>query len=120
NQHDVILIEKNEQSLNRIPSYLDLQVLIGNGCAPDILLKAGINTADYLIAVADIDEVNVAACLAAKLINPEVKRIARLRDIDFHHRDIAPAHVSEYFDLIINPDHAGAEYLYQLFHFPGA
>lgn len=120
NQHDVILIEKNDHALNRIPSYLDLQILIGNGCSPEILLKAGIETADYFIAVADVDEVNVAACLAARMINPAVKRVARLRDINFDVPEIERKLKEEYFNLIINPDFAGARYLYQLFHFPGA
>lgn len=119
-QHDVVLIEMYEENLDRVAASLDLEILLGNGCSPELLVRAGINTADYVIAVADVDEVNIAACLIAKLINPLAKRIARIRNIDLVHKEIAIEHVREYFDLIINPDQAAADYLLQLFQVPGA
>ena len=119
-QHDVTLIDKDEQAISRIPASLDIEVIQGNGCSPEVLLRAGIRTADYVISVANIDEVNIAACLIAKLINPGAKRVARIRDIDLVHAEISPEHVHEYFDLIINPDQAAADYLLRLFKVAGA
>ncbi|RIL05190.1 MAG: Trk system potassium transporter TrkA, partial [Proteobacteria bacterium] len=110
-QHDVILIEKRLENISKQISSLDLQIIIGNGSCPEVLSRAGIEAADYVIAVTDSDEVNVAACFISRLINPEPKRIARLRDLEIAHRSINPELLSEYFDLIINPDQAGAEYL---------
>ncbi len=119
-QHDVTLIEKDEQSITRIPASLDIEVIHGNGCSPDVLLRAGLRTADYVISVANIDEVNIASCLIAKLIHPGTKRVARIRDIELVHNEISPEHVKEYFDLIINPDQAAADYLLRLFKVAGA
>jgi trk system potassium uptake protein TrkA len=119
-QHDVTMIERNEANVDKVVSSLDLEILYGNGCSPELLVRAGIHTADYVIAVASIDEVNVTACLAAKLLNPNAKRIARIRDIDFNHAGIPEETLKDTFDLIINPDHAAAQYLLKLFQFPGA
>lgn len=119
-QHDVVLIERFEHNIDKVAASLDVEILLGNGAQPELLAQAGIATADYVISVADNDAVNIAACLAAKLLNPRVKRIARIRDINFLHKDIAEEHVREYFDLIINPDQAAADYFMQLFKVPGA
>lgn len=118
--HEVILIEKNESIAQRISTSLDLQVMVGNGASPETLVKAGLATADYLLAVADVDEVNIAACLVGKLVSPETKRIARIRQIDFEHSQLSEAELHQYFDLVINPDQAGADYLLQLLGVSGA
>lgn len=118
--YEVTLIEKSESAISKIPPHLDCQIIHGNGCSPEVLLKAGINTANYLIAVTEIDEVNIATCLMAKLINPAIKRVGRVRLINLYHKEISQDHLSEYFDLIINPAQAGAEYMTQLYQVPGA
>ncbi len=119
-EHDVVLVERSEAKLSKAASALDIEILLGNGCAPDILIRAGLNTADYVIAVADSDEVNVAACLISKLINPAAKRIARIRDTNLVHKDILQDRLNDFFDLIINPDQAAADYLLRLFKVAGA
>ena len=119
-QHDVVLIEKSETKLEAATSNLDVQALHGNGCLPEVLIKAGINTADYFIAVANQDEINVTASITAKLVNPDTKRIARMREVSFLHEDIVQSHLSEIFDLTINPIQAAADYLLRLFRVAGA
>ena len=87
--HDVVLIEKNEAGASNAASDGDFQIVAGNGCNPSTLVSAGIQTADFVVAVTDIDEVNIAACLVSKLVNPNCRRIARIRDISFHHSEIS-------------------------------
>jgi trk system potassium uptake protein TrkA len=119
-QHDVVLIDRDEAKLTTASSHLDVQPVAGNGCLPEVLIRAGLNTADYFIAVADQDEVNISACMSARLINPEAKRIARLREISYEHKDIVEDQVQDYFDLTINPVQAAADYLFRLFQVAGA
>ncbi|RMG43393.1 MAG: Trk system potassium transporter TrkA [Candidatus Dadabacteria bacterium] len=120
NRHDVVLIDLNDDTLSKITTTLDVQPLPGNGCSPEILSKAGIHTADYVVSVADIDQVNISVCLISKLMNPEAKRIARIRDISLVHNDIPEDVLKEYFDLIINPDQAAINYMLQSLRAPGA
>ena len=65
-QHDVIVIEKDEERRQSIGEYLDIQTVAGNGASPAVLLNAGIRTADMLIAVTEQDEINMVACILAK------------------------------------------------------
>ena len=120
NRHDVVLIEKEDQVIERIPPSLDLQVIQGNGAAPEIISRAGLSNADYFVALTDVDEVNISSALMAKLINPRAKRIVRVRNLDLLHSRISPERLSEYFDLVVNPEQAGASYLFELFKVPGA
>ena len=48
---DVILIEKNPEKANYVSRQLDCKVVIGLGNNPDILKKAGVNKADFFIAL---------------------------------------------------------------------
>ena len=89
-EHDVALIDLSQRRLERAVNQFDIQTVIGNGYSPETLLQAGISTADYVIGVADVDEVNIAACLTAKLINPTAKRIARVRNTDL---DLSLIHI---------------------------
>lgn len=117
---DVILIERSEQNIAKIPSSVDAQIIHGNGCDPETLLKANIRKSDYFIAVADNDEVNISACSIARLLNPKIKRVARVRHINFSHPEINKKNLDDCFDLIINPDQAGANHLFKLLQAPGA
>lgn len=119
-QHDVVLIERYESKVNRFAANLDVQTVLGNGCNPDVLIRAGIHGAHYVIAVADVDEVNIATCLIAKILNPNAKRIARVREVNLEHPEVSAEDFKEYFDLLVNPDQAAADHILQLFKIPGA
>jgi trk system potassium uptake protein TrkA len=85
--HDVIVVEKDEDVARRADE-LDVQVLEGNGANADILANI-IHDADILVAVTGVDEVNIVACMTAKLIirsHPgwkETKTIARVSNPDY-------------------------------------
>jgi trk system potassium uptake protein TrkA len=118
--HNVVVVDRDSDINDSELAGLDLKIVLGNGCSPETLSAAGIESADFVIAVTDSDEVNIAACFVSRLLNPSPKRIARIRDLELTHRLVAPELLSEYFDLIINPEEAGAEYLLKLFKMPGA
>lgn len=117
---EVTIIEKNEANAARVSSLIDAKIIIGNGCDPKLLESANIAYADYFISVADSDEVNIAAGLMAKLLNTKVKRIARIRHINLNDSSISKEDLDDCFDLIINPDRAGADQLVRLFNAPAA
>ncbi|MGB9940099.1 Trk system potassium transporter TrkA [Methanosarcina sp.] len=85
--HDVIVVEKNEEVARRADE-LDVQVLEGNGANADIL-DSILHDVDILVAVTGVDEVNIVACMTAKLIirsHPgwrETKTIARVSNPDY-------------------------------------
>ena len=119
-RHDVVLVERLESAIAKLGSEIDFQVIVGNGSSPDILLAAGIESADYFLAVTDNDEANISACLVARMINPKAKRVVRLRDLSLNVPEIDASELSEYFDLVINPSFAAAKHMVGLFEVPGA
>jgi len=84
--HDVIVIEKDEDALRRADE-LDVQVVEGNGANADVLASV-LPDVDILVAVTGVDEVNIVACMTAKLIIrshgwKETKTIARVSNPDY-------------------------------------
>jgi len=65
-RHDIVLIENNVENFTRASDLLDAQVILGTGSSFKTLEKAGIKSADMLVAVTNSDEVNLLAALMAK------------------------------------------------------
>lgn len=117
--HDVVVIEQDSTVRARVQDELDVMTVEGNGSSPRVLEEAGVRDADILIAVADIDEVNVAACLLAKEYGVAT-RIARVRDPDFSESEFLGRGKRLGIDLLINPNIVVAEEILDLVKTPAA
>ena len=86
-KNDVVIIEKDEEAARRVDE-LDVLVIDGNGANADVLSKV-LQNADLLVAVTGVDEVNIVACMTAKLITKSkpgwkvTKTIARVSNPDY-------------------------------------
>ena len=80
--HDVIIIDRNYAALNKAEENLEVLCIRGSGVSTGILMEAGIDTADLLIAVTNSDEVNMVCCLTAKKLKVK-QTIARIRDPEY-------------------------------------
>jgi trk system potassium uptake protein TrkA len=117
---DVVVIDKDASSIQRVSDQLDVQTITGSGSSPVILEEAGIKEAEILLAVTDSDETNLVACLVANAMSPATKKLARLRDAgydDYHQtfRD-KPPHI----DTIINPEVEVVKSIERMLSVPGA
>jgi len=56
--HDVVLIDKDQQKIERIADNLDVRAYLASGTSPQALKDSGIKEADMLVAATDSDEVN--------------------------------------------------------------
>ncbi|MGD9487979.1 MAG: Trk system potassium transporter TrkA [Calditrichaceae bacterium] len=106
-RHDVVLIEKDQEKFMRASDALDAQVYHANGTSYKILEKAGIKSADMLVAVTNSDEVNLLSAIIAKQYG--VKRtVVRVKNRDFLHQD-SPVNAEKFnIDLIIHPESEAA------------
>ena len=101
--HEVIVIEQNEERCLIVQQSLDVLAIVGNGASPQFLAKSVSNNAELLVAVTDSDEVNMIACMAAKKIGiPQT--IARVRNQEFVAKDQFNFNESLGIDLAINPE----------------
>ena len=118
-RHDVVVIERDPAARDRVQGTLDVLTLEGNGCSPSVLEEAGVKNADMLIAVADIDEVNITACILAKEYGVP-RRIARVKNPDFSESPFLDHGRRLGIDLLINPDLVVADEILTLIKTPAA
>jgi len=77
--HDVSMVEGDAELATKLSERLDAHVVQGNATTPSILESAGIERAGMLIAVTDLDEVNIVVCLLASKYGVATT-VARLRN----------------------------------------
>jgi trk system potassium uptake protein TrkA len=106
--HEVILIDRNADRLKRAERDLNILAIEGSGASAGILEQAGISKADLFIAVTDIDEVNLIACIMAKEYGV-LRRVARVRNEEYF-SGASPLNEHRLgIDLLINPDQVMAQ-----------
>ncbi len=118
-QHDVIIIEQSAERIAILENNLDVSIVEGNGADPELLKKIGIENVGMLIAVTDTDEVNMLACLVAKLCGVH-KTIARVRSNDYEKEEYKEVKAQLGVDVFINPEMVAAKELMQILSSPAA
>lgn len=78
--HNVVVIDKNAQSFNRLGGTFNGLTLVGNGFDTDLLKNAGIAQADAFCAVTNGDNTNLVSSQVAKKIFNVPKVIVRVYD----------------------------------------
>jgi len=119
-QNDITIVDIDESRLRMLQDRLDLRIVAGSASHPSVLVDAGIEDADMLIAVTQSDETNLVACkLAAHLFNVPM-RIARLRATEYlaNERILGPEGFA--VDLYICPEQILTDYIVKLIEFPEA
>ena len=76
----IALIEKDPKIGKTLANQMNVLVMQGDGCDPDILKQAGIKKADVVAAVTGKDEDNLVICQIAKDIYKVKRTIARVND----------------------------------------
>ena len=64
--HDVVVVDSNKQKVESVTDRYSVSGVVGSGVSKEVLLKAGADTADVVIALSPIDEVNLMTCMIAK------------------------------------------------------
>lgn len=113
---DVIIIDKNYAALSKAEENLEVLCIRGSGVSTGILMEAGIDTTDLLIAVTSSDEVNMVCCMTAKKLGVK-HTIARIRDPEYA-KELSLLKEELDLDLIINPEQAAAEEIANVLNFP--
>lgn len=116
--HDVVVIDKNQYILDEVAEMLDVQVLRGNCTIYHVLKEAGVEQCDLVIASTGQDEVNLLTCLIAKQAS-DCETIARVRNPEYVHE--IPFLKNELgLALTVNPERAAAVEILKLIQIPSA
>ena len=114
--NDVILIEKEEEILNKVIEKNDITGLAGNGASYENLLEAGVDTADIFIAVTEADELNIISCIMAKKLGANYT-IARVRNPEYT-TNMRFVREELGISLMINPEEEAARTIMNTLKFP--
>jgi len=114
--HDVVIIEKDDLIRQSAQNSLDILTILGNGANVHTLEEAGIRQADMIIAVTSSDEVNMIACMTAKQFGVP-KKIARIRNPEYIHNNTLSMEQLG-IDFTINPEIATAKEIVNLLRTP--
>ncbi len=121
--NDITLIDLDGARLRELQDRLDIRTVVGMGCHPDVLISAGIEDADMLVAVTRSDEVNIVACQVAYSLFRTPTKIARVRANDYVHHGIREKLFGDNnmpVDVLITPEQVVTDYIYKLIEQPGA
>ena len=99
--HDVTIIERDERIVSEIADEWMATVIQGDATNPDIIEQAGIERADAIAALTGETGLNLAVCLAAAELTPEIRTVARID------RVTGDAY-TRFVDAVIFPERAGA------------
>lgn len=117
---DVVLIDRDPKRLKQVSETLDVQILQGSGSSPALLRRAGLDTADMIVAVTDSDESNLVACLMSRILSPGTTRIARIRNHEFIEVKGITSEEVLGLSLVIYPEAEVVKTILRLLEVPGA
>ncbi|KXT73543.1 Trk system potassium uptake protein TrkA [Streptococcus sp. DD10] len=80
--HDVVLIEQNEEVLKKNTKRFDIIGIKGNGANFKILEQADVEHCDIFIALTEYDEVNMVSAVLAKKMGAK-ETIVRVRNPEY-------------------------------------
>ena len=120
--NDVVVIDRSPELVRRISDSLDVKGIVGHASHPDSLEQADAEGADIMIAVTQVDEVNMMACQVAHSLFNVPTKIARVR----HQSYLDPKFQSLFsrdhmpIDVIISPEIEVARAVTRRLEVPGA
>jgi len=106
--HEVTLVDRDQDHLKKAQDRLNVLGIHGNGASAETLEKAAIKEIEIFIAVTDLDEVNILACLLAREYGVPT-RIARVKSIEYTGQGAMLSKEKLGIDLLINPNEAVAD-----------
>ncbi len=119
-RNDITVVDIDPVRLRNLQDRLDLRTIVGSASHPTVLVEAGIEDADMVIAVTQNDETNLVACKLAQQLFNVPTRIARIRATDFLGEERILNQECFAIDLAICPEQVLTDYIVKLIEFPEA
>ncbi len=107
-KRDVVLIEKDASRAEYAAAHLDCLVLHADGNNVEEIRAANLDDTQYFVAATDSDEVNIIACFLVGAEFPEIKKIARVRNLYYLKTTLfASPHLG--IDFVVNQETEAAK-----------
>ncbi len=116
--HDITVVDTREKMVESVSNNCDVMGIVGNGTSLKVLLEAGVNEANLLIAVTGSDEMNLLCCLVARKAGG-CQTIARVSN-PIYNDEITFIKEELGLSMVINPQLATAKEMARQLKFPSA
>jgi trk system potassium uptake protein TrkA len=117
--NDITVVDLKLDLLRELQDRFDLRTVQGHGAHPDVLLRAGAEDADMIIAVTNSDETNMVACQVAYTLFHTPTKIARVRSQGFlDHPELFSSEALP-IDVQISPEQLVTDHIMHLIEHPG-
>lgn len=116
--HDIVIIDVDSDNVQKLVNKYDVNGITGSGLERDVLISAGIERADFVIACTMQDEKNILCCALAKKLGAKYT-IARVRDPELFN-EVNNMKAVFGLDFFFNPELQSAKEIVQVLKFPSA
>ncbi|AEM56607.1 potassium transporter Trk [Haloarcula hispanica N601] len=99
--HDVTIIERDDRIVSDIADQWIATVIQGDATNPDIIEQAGLERADVIAALTGETGLNLAVCLAAAELTPDIRTVARIDRT-------GGESYTRFVDAVVFPERAGS------------
>ncbi|MBT3396232.1 MAG: Trk system potassium transporter TrkA [Alphaproteobacteria bacterium] len=120
--NDVTVIDQSRELVKRVNDQLDVKSIVGHAARPNVLSQAGANEADMIVAVTQIDEINMMVCQVAHSLFNVSTRIARVRSQEYLRPEWSNLFSRDHMpiDVVISPEVEIARAVTRRLRAPGA
>ncbi len=118
--NDITVVDTDATLLHDLQDRLDLRTVSGQASHPNVLMRAGAEDADMIIAVTNSDETNIVACQVAHTLFRTPTKIARVRAQEYLLHPQLFTSSAMPVDVIISPEQLVTDYIFRLIQHPGA
>jgi len=116
--HDIVVVDVNANTVGNVVNRYDVKGIIGGGLERSVLLDAGVDKADFLIACTSRDEMNILCCVLGKKLGAK-RTIARVRDPEYF-KEMENMKEDLGLDFFFNPEYRAAAEISKVLKFPSA
>ena len=114
--HDVILVDKSQDLVDSLSAEIDCMAVVGNSALQSVLIEAQVETADFLVACTNSDEINILTCFLARK-SSKCRTIARIRNLEYA-KQIEYIMKELDISLTINPELETASEIARILRYP--
>ncbi len=116
--HDIMVVDIDYEKVQSTVNRYDVNGITGGGLEKNVLLDAGVEKADFVIACTAQDEKNILCCVLARKLGAKYT-IARVRDPEYF-KEMENMKEDLGLDYLFNPELQSANEIAQVLKFPTA
>ena len=116
--HDIVVVDIDAATVSNVVNRYDVNGIVGGGLERGVLIDAGVDKADFLIACTNRDEMNILCCVLARKLGAK-RTIARVRDPEYF-KEMENMREDLGLDFFFNPELQTAVEIAEVLKFPSA